>query len=45
MLYAAKVFTGIGYDLLNNKDLVKKAIDEFNETTKNQKYISPLKDI
>ncbi len=45
MLYAAKVFTGIGYDLLNNKDLVKKAIDEFNERTKNQKYISPLKDI
>lgn len=45
MLYAAKVFTGIGYDLLNNEYLVEEAINEFNERTKNQKYISPLKDI
>ncbi|MGD9567210.1 MAG: amidohydrolase [Sedimentibacter sp.] len=42
MLYAAKIFTGIMYDLLNDEKLIKKAVDEFNERTKDNKYISPL---
>lgn len=42
MLYAAKLFTGIMYDLLNDEELVRKAIDEFNERTKTNKYLSPI---
>ena len=42
MLYAAKVFTAIGYDLLNDRELVNKAINEFKERTKKNKYVSPL---
>lgn len=30
-LYAAKVFAGIGYDLLTRPDLVKEIVKEFNE--------------
>ena len=43
MLYAAKVFTGIAYDLLNDSALVEVAKKEFEERTKNMKYVSPLK--
>ena len=43
MLYAAKVFTGVAYDLLNDNTLVEKAIDEFNRRTEKRKYVSPLK--
>lgn len=42
MIYATKLFTGIMYDLLNDEELVRKAIDEFNEKTKTNKYLSPL---
>jgi len=42
MLYAAKIFAGMAYDLLNDPDLVKAAIDEFNKRTENRKYVSPL---
>ncbi|NLK64797.1 MAG: amidohydrolase [Tissierellia bacterium] len=42
MLYATKIFTGIMYDLLNYEELVKKAIAEFKERTKTNKYRSPL---
>lgn len=43
MLYAAKIFTAIAYDLLNNPSLVEEAKAEFNRRTKKRKYISPLK--
>ena len=43
MLYAAKVFTGIAYDLLNNPSLVEEAKAEFYKRTKKRKYESPLK--
>lgn len=43
MLYAAKVFTGIAYDLLNDSALVEVAKKEFEERTKNMKYVSLLK--
>lgn len=43
MLYAAEIFSGMMYDLLNNPDIVKEAKDEFNRRTENNKYISPLR--
>lgn len=42
MLYAAKIFTGIMFDLLNDEELVKKAVHEFNERTMDNKYIIPI---
>ncbi len=42
MLYSAKIFTAIMYDLLNDNELVEKSVEEFNERTKNQKYVSAL---
>jgi len=43
MIYAAEIFTGMMYDLLNNPKLVEEAKNEFNKRTENRKYISPLK--
>ena len=43
MIYSAKIFTGMMYDLLNDESLVDGAIEEFNERTKVDKYISPLR--
>lgn len=45
MIYAAEIFTGVIYDLLNNQNLVKEAITEFNKKTEKEKYISPLDSI
>ncbi len=45
MIYAAEVFTGIMYDLLNEPKLVEEAISEFNKRTEKEKYISPLDSI
>lgn len=42
MLYAAKVFAGMMYDLYNDEELVDSAIKEFEERTKHNKYVSPL---
>lgn len=42
MMYGAKVMAGMAYDLLNDEELVKAAIAEFEERTKNNKYVSPL---
>ena len=43
MVYAAEVFSGMMYDLLNDSNLVEEAKAEFNKRTENRKYISPLK--
>ncbi|MBU5424848.1 amidohydrolase [Tissierella pigra] len=43
MLYAAEIFSGMMYDVLNNPNIVKEAKDEFNRRTENNKYISPLR--
>jgi len=43
MIYAAEIFTGMMYDLLNNPKLVEEAKNEFNKRTEKRKYISPLK--
>lgn len=43
MLYAAKIFTGMMYDLFNNPSLVEEAVEEFEKRTENNKYISPLR--
>lgn len=43
MLYAAEIFSGIMYDLLNDPNLVEEAKNEFNKRTKNRGYICPLK--
>lgn len=42
MIYAAKIFAGMAYDLLNDEKLVNSAIEEFENKTKKNKYISPL---
>lgn len=42
MMYAAEVFTGMMYDLLNDQKLVEEAKAEFNKRTENRKYVSPL---
>ncbi len=42
MLYAAKIFTGIMYDLLNDERLVQEAIEEFKERTEDEEYVSAL---
>lgn len=42
MMYAAEIFTGMIYDLLNNPKLVEGARTEFNKRTEKRKYISPL---
>lgn len=42
MLYSAKILTGTMYDLLNDGELVEKAIEEFKEKTKEQKYVNTL---
>lgn len=44
MLYAAKVLAAVGYDLLNNPARVAEAKAEFEERTKNRKYVCPLVD-
>lgn len=44
MMYAASIFTGMIYDMLNDTSIVEKAKEEFNRRTKNNKYVSPLKD-
>lgn len=43
MMYAAKIFAGMMYDLLNDSNLVEEAKAEFNNRTEKRKYISPLK--
>lgn len=43
MDYAAKVFAGIMYDLLNDSNLVEDAKKEFSKRTEKRKYVSPLK--
>ncbi|WP_416198418.1 MAG: M20-dimer domain-containing protein [Sporanaerobacter sp.] len=43
MFYAAEIFSGIMYDLLNDPKLVEAAKDEFNKRTESRKYVSPLK--
>lgn len=42
MMYAAEIFTGMIYDLLNNPKLVEGARTEFSKRTEKRKYISPL---
>lgn len=42
--YAARIFTGMMYDLLNDNSLVEQAQAEFAERTKDTKYASPLVD-
>ncbi len=42
MLYAAEIFSGMIYDLLNDPKLVEEAKAEFNKRTENRKYVSPL---
>lgn len=42
MLYSAKIFTATMYDLLNDNELVEKAVEEFNKSTREQKYVSAL---
>lgn len=43
MAYAAEIFAGMMYDLLNDPTLVQEAKDEFNKRTENRKYVSPIK--
>lgn len=43
MCYAAEIFAGMMYDLLNDSSLVEEARAEFNKRTEKRKYISPLK--
>lgn len=43
MMYAAEVFAGMMYDLLNDNKLVEEAKTEFKNKTEKRKYISPLK--
>lgn len=43
MIYAAKIFTGMMYDLLNDSSLVEEAKAEFSKRTEKRKYVSPLK--
>lgn len=43
MFYAAQIFTGMMYDLLNDPNIVADAKAEFNKRTEKRKYISPLK--
>lgn len=43
MLYAAKIFSGMMYDLLNDSELVEEAKAEFNKRTENRKYVCPIK--
>lgn len=43
MLYAAEIFSGMMYDLLNDSELVEEAKAEFNKRTENRKYICPIK--
>ncbi|WMM24820.1 amidohydrolase [Tissierella sp. MB52-C2] len=43
MLYAAEIFSGMMYDLLNDPKLVEEAKAEFNKKTENNKYVSPLR--
>ena len=42
MLYAAEILSGMMYDILNDPSIAKEAVEEFNERTKKQKYVSPL---
>ncbi|NLJ97842.1 MAG: amidohydrolase [Tissierellia bacterium] len=42
MIYAAKIFSGMMYDLLNDPKLVEEAKEEFEKRTKKSKYKSPL---
>ncbi len=42
MIYAAEIFAGMMYDLLNEPKLVEAAKAEFNKRTENRKYVSPL---
>ncbi len=43
MMYAARIFTGMMYDILNNHSLVEEAKSEFRVRTEKNKYVSPLK--
>ncbi|WP_227763906.1 amidohydrolase [Zhaonella formicivorans] len=43
MHFAAKVLSGIMYDLLNDPSIVNAAKAEFNKRTERRKYVSPLK--
>lgn len=42
MMYAASIFTGIIFDMLNDNSIVEEAKAEFNKRTENNKYVSPL---
>ncbi len=44
MLLAAKVLATTSIDFMQNEELVKKAWEEFNETHKTEKYVSPFPD-
>lgn len=44
MMYAASIFTGMLYDILNDTSIVDKAKEEFNNRTATMKYISPFED-
>lgn len=42
MIYAAKIFAGSMYDILNDPELVENAKKEFEQRTENRGYVSPL---
>jgi aminobenzoyl-glutamate utilization protein B len=42
MIYAAEIFSGMMYDLLNDPKLVEEANAEFNKRTEKRKYVSPI---
>lgn len=44
MMYAASIFTGMMYDILNDNSIVEEAKEEFNKRTETIKYESPFED-
>lgn len=42
MMYAARIFTGMMYDILNDTSIVEEAVKEFKEKTEGNEYVSPL---
>ncbi|NLL82058.1 MAG: amidohydrolase [Tissierellia bacterium] len=42
MMYGAKIFTGMIYDILKDNTIADEAIKEFKMRTKNNEYTSPL---
>lgn len=45
MMYASSIFTGMIFDMLNDKSIVEQAKNEFNKRTEKNKYISPLEGV